>query len=68
MVAPFINNQTVGEPGVELDAWDEDYCSCKDIWHDSGQPVWDSSVDYHQNAVVEWPAGSSILYLSLIHI
>ena len=67
MVAPFINNQTVGEPGVDLDAWDEEYCSCKDIWHDSGQPVWDSSVDYHQNAVVEWPAGSSILYISFDH-
>ena len=67
MVAPFINNQTVGEPGVDLDAWEEDYCSCKDIWHDSGQPVWDSSVNYLQNAVVEWPAGSDILYISFDH-
>ncbi|MFL2961658.1 MAG: hypothetical protein ACJZ2K_01585 [Candidatus Poseidoniaceae archaeon] len=67
MVAPFINNQTVGEPGVDFDAWDEEYCSCKDIWHDSGQPVWDSSVNYLQNAVVEWPAGSSILYISFDH-
>ena len=67
MVAPFINNQTVGEPGVDLDAWDEDYCDCKDIWHDSGQPVWDSTIDYLQQAVVEWPAGSNNLYISYDH-
>ena len=67
MAASFINNQTVGEPGVDLDAWEEDYCDCKDIWHDSGEPVWDSSVDYLQNAVVEWPAGSDILYISFDH-
>ncbi len=67
MVAPLINNQTVGEPGVDLDAWDEDYCDCKDIWYDTGEPVWDSSVEYLQNAVVEWPAGSSNLYISFDH-
>ncbi len=67
MVAPLINNQTVGEPGVDLDAWEEDYCDCKDIWHDSGQPVWDSTIDYLQQAVVEWPAGSNILYISVDH-
>ena len=67
MVAPLINNQTVGEPGVDLDAWDEDYCDCKDIWNDSGQPVWDSTIDYLQQAVVEWPAGSNLLYISYDH-
>ena len=67
MAASFIDNQTVGEPGVDLDAWEEDYCSCKDIWHDSGQPIWDSSVNYLQNAVVEWPAGSNTLYISFDH-
>ena len=67
MVAPLISNQAVGEPGVDLDAWDEEYCSCKDIWSDSGEPVWDSSIDYLQNAVVEWPAGSSTLYISFDH-
>ena len=67
MAAPFIDNQTVGEPGVDLDAWDEEYCDCKDIWHDSGQPVWDSSIHYLQHAVVEWPAGSSNLYISFDH-
>ena len=67
MVAPLISNQAVGEPGVDLDAWDEEYCSCKDIWGDSGEPVWDSSIDYLQNAVVEWPAGSSTLYISFDH-
>ena len=67
MVAPLIDNQIVGEPGVDLDAWDVEYCDCKDIWGDSGEPVWDPSVDYLQNAVVEWPAGSSILYISFDH-
>ena len=59
-----VNNQTVGEPGVDLDAWEEDYCDCKDIWHDSGQPVWDSTMNYLQQAVVEWPAGSGHLYVT----
>ena len=67
MVAPFINNQTVGAPGVDLDAWDEDYCDCRDIWNDSGQPVWDSTIEYLQQAVVEWPAGSNNLYISYDH-
>ena len=62
-----VNNQTVGEPGVDLDAWEEDYCDCKDIWHDSGQPVWDSTMNYLQQAVVEWPAGSNNLYISYDH-
>ena len=64
MVSPFINNQTVGEPGVDLDAWDEEYCGCKDIWGDSGEPVWDSTVSYPVNSVVEWPAGSTTLYIA----
>jgi hypothetical protein len=67
MAASFLNNQTTGEPGVDLDAWEDDYCDCKDIWFDSGEPVWDSSVNYLQNAVVEWPAGSSNLYISFDH-
>ena len=67
MVAPLINNQTVSAPGVDLDAWKEEYCDCKDIWNDSGQPVWDSTIDYLQHAVVEWPAGSNLLYISYDH-
>ncbi|MDA8748634.1 hypothetical protein N9M68_00690 [Candidatus Poseidonia alphae] len=64
MVAPLINNQTVGAPGVDLDAWDEEFCDCKDIWGDSGQPVWDASITYPTNSVVEWPSGSSTLYIA----
>ena len=67
MVAPSINNQTVSAPGVDLDAWKEESCDCKDIWNDSGQPVWDSTIDYLQQAVVEWPAGSNNLYISYDH-
>ncbi|MDA9167045.1 hypothetical protein N9O16_06120 [Candidatus Poseidoniaceae archaeon] len=62
-----MNNQTVGEPGVDLDAWDSEFCDCKDIWGASGMPVWDSSVNYIQQAVVEWPAGSNNLYISYDH-
>ena len=64
MVAPSISNQTVGEPGVDLDAWDEEYCDCMDIWSDSGEPVWDSTASYPSNSVVEWPAGSGTLYIA----
>ena len=62
-----MNNQTVGEPGVDLDAWSSEFCDCKDIWGASGMPVWDSSVNYLQQAVVEWPAGSNNLYISYDH-
>ena len=61
-------NQTVGAPGVDLDAWGEPLdCDCKDIWYDTGMPVWDSGANYLQNAVVEWPAGSNTLYISFDH-
>ena len=42
-------------------------CDCKEIWADSGEPIWDSSANYMQNAVVEWPAGSNNLYISYDH-
>ena len=64
MGAPLMNNQTVGAPGVDMDAWDEEFCDCKDIWGDSGQPVWDASITYPTNSVVEWPSGSSTLYIA----
>ena len=28
MGAPLISNQTVGAPGVDMDAWDEEFCDC----------------------------------------
>lgn len=64
MVAPLISNQTVGAPGVDLDAWNSEFCDCKDIWSDSGEPVWDSTASYPSNSVVEWPAGSNTLYIA----
>ena len=68
VVGVGIYNQTVGEPGQDLDAWGEPLdCSCRDIWVDSGEPLWDSTVEYLQNAVVEWPAGSNNLYISYDH-
>ena len=68
VVGVGMSSQTVGAPGVDLDAWGEPLdCDCKEIWADSGQPVWDSSANYMQNAVVEWPAGSNTLYISYDH-
>ncbi len=64
MVAPFINDQTVGEPGIDLDAWDQEYCDCMDIWKDSGEPVWDSSTTYSVNSVVEHPSGSGDIWIA----
>ena len=65
MVAPYINNQTVGEPGVDLDAWDQEHCDCKDIWEDSGEPVWDTSTTYSVNSVVEHPSGSGDIWIAI---
>ena len=68
VVGVGMSSQTVGEPGVDLDAWGEPLdCDCKEIWADSGEPIWDSSANYMQNAVVEWPAGSNNLYISYDH-
>ena len=68
VVGVGMSSQIVGEPGVDLDAWGEPLdCDCKEIWADSGQPIWDSSANYMQNAVVEWPAGSNTLYISFDH-
>ena len=68
VVGVGMSNQTVGAPGVDLDAWGTPLeCDCKEIWADSGQPHWDSSIHYFQNAVVEWPAGSNTLYISFDH-
>ncbi|MEC7168620.1 MAG: hypothetical protein VXW14_06500 [Candidatus Thermoplasmatota archaeon] len=65
MVAPFIDNQTVGAPGVDLDAWDQEHCDCKDIWEDSGEPVWDSSTTYSVNSVVEHPSGTGDIWIAI---
>ena len=68
VVGVGMSSQIVGEPGVDLDAWGEPLdCDCKEIWVDSGEPIWDSSAYYMQNAVVEWPAGSNNLYISYDH-
>ena len=68
VVGVGMSAQTVGAPGVDLDAWGEPLdCDCKEIWADSGSPLWDSSVEYLQNAVVEWPVGSENLYISFDH-
>ena len=64
MVAPYIANQTVGAPGVDMDAWDQEFCDCKDIWSDSGEPVWDASLTYPVNAVVEHPSGSGDIWIA----
>ncbi len=40
-------------------------CPCDETWIANGQPVWDSTIlNYSGNYVVEWPAGSGIMYIS----
>ena len=54
-------------PGEDQDYefWTPYSCPCKDTWVANGQPVWDSTItNYAGNYVVEWPAGSDILYIS----
>ena len=36
MVSQGISNQMVGAPGVDMDAWSEKGCTCKEIWDAMG--------------------------------
>ena len=40
-------------------------CDCKDIWEDSGEPVWDTSTTYSVNSVVEHPSGSGDIWIAI---
>lgn len=65
VVIPFMSPTNVGAPGLDLDAWEPIACPCKETWHANGQPIWDASQFYYPgNYVVEWPAGSQVLYIS----
>lgn len=65
VVIPFLSPANVGAPGLDLDAWAIANCPCKETWAANGQPVWDDSQFHYQgNYVVEWPAGSGVLYIS----
>ena len=50
-------DQEVLSPTTDLDVWAPVVCPCEDTWETNGQPVWDASVAYSPNDVVEWPAG-----------
>ena len=65
-VSPGISNQTVGEPGYDLDAWSEKYCECKDIWMTAGSPVWNSSTVYSAGMMVEYPIGTGDIWMALV--
>ena len=66
IVGVGMSNQTVGAPGVDLDAWGNPLdCDCKDIWEDSGEPVWDSSQTYPVNSVVEHPSGTGDIWIAI---
>ena len=59
---PFTN---VNAPDIDLDVWSPIDCPCKETWEANGFPVWDSSIFYYPgDYVVEWPAGTSNLYIS----
>ncbi|MDP7043918.1 MAG: hypothetical protein QF807_07895, partial [Candidatus Thalassarchaeaceae archaeon] len=56
---------SVSAPDIDLDVWSPISCPCKETWAANGQPVWDSAINYYAgNYVVEWPAGSTTLYIS----
>ena len=56
--SPFWN---VNAPDLDMDVWTPIECPCKETWVANGEPVWDGTVPYLQNDVVEWPAGSGHL-------
>ncbi|MDP6333665.1 MAG: hypothetical protein QF479_03435 [Candidatus Poseidoniaceae archaeon] len=56
---------SVSAPDVDMDVWSPIDCPCNETWDANGQPVWDATVDYPGFYVVEWPAGSSTLYIPL---
>ncbi|MGB1475689.1 MAG: hypothetical protein ACPG73_05765 [Candidatus Poseidoniaceae archaeon] len=57
-------DQEVLSPTTDLDVWAPVECPCEETWETNGQPVWDSSVTYATDSVVEWPAGSMMLYIA----
>ena len=57
-------DQDVSSPLIDLDVWAPVDCPCQETWVFNGEPVWDASITYSQNSVVEWPAGSSMLYIT----
>jgi hypothetical protein len=60
--SPFTS---VSAPDIDMDVWSPIDCPCKETWVANNQPVWDASVDYPGNYVVEWPAGTGNLYIPL---
>ncbi len=65
MISPGISNQLVGEPGVDLDAWSEKYCTCNEIWDAKGQPVWDANSVYAIGVLLEHPTGSGDIWIAI---
>ena len=57
-------DQEVSSPTIDLDVWAPVDCPCEEEWVANGEPVWDASTTYATNSVVEWPAGSSMLYIA----
>jgi hypothetical protein len=61
------NGLVATAPGEDQDYefWTPYSCPCKTTWVANGQPVWDATLSFYSgNYVVEWPAGSGMLYLS----
>ena len=57
-------DQEVSSPTIDLDVWAPVDCPCEEEWVANGEPVWDASTTYATNSVVEWPSGSSMLYIA----
>jgi hypothetical protein len=56
---------SVSAPDIDLDVWSPIDCPCEETWEANGQPVWDSTITYPINSVVEWPAGSLDLWIAI---
>ena len=65
MISPGISNQLVGAPGIDLDAWSEKYCTCKEIWEAKGQPTWDANSVYAIGVLLEHPSGSGDIWIAI---
>ena len=59
-------DQIVGAPGVDLDVWSIEACTCEDVWLDSGMPNYDPNVNYMSGDVVQYPVGTGDVWIAIM--
>jgi len=64
----YIARQSVNNPQAPgTVGWEEfwfGWCNCSEIWQGAGSPIWDSSIAYSGYTIVQWPVGSSQLWIA----